>query len=272
MLPDRQLDLFDASGRAAAPSSTPADRPRLVAEALDDFDLVGAIPGASLEDCHGVTREAVRRRLGIAVPALEALCRRFRGFGLEHTVPEQVAALRALAGLGGPAAAAAVTRIVAGDVVQGPGLIEAMRAAAALHCRLPADKCLALLRHPDPIVRAHAADLAGPRADIIAPIVAVLVDLLQDIHGAVARAAACALGRMGRGEARPMLVAMLRDDPSADVIDAVAAVADEQIVVLLGRIARTRPDLSPLATAALEDIDDPRAATLTSSLREALSG
>src|SRR5271157_662487 len=180
--------------------------------------------------------------------------------------------LRALAGLGGPAAAAAVTRIVAGDVVQGPGLIEAMRAAAALHCRLPADKCLALLRHPDPIVRAHAADLAGPRADIIAPIVAVLVDLLQDIHGAVARAAACALGRMGRGEARPMLVAMLRDDPSADVIDAVAAVADEQIVVLLGRIARTRPDLSPLATAALEDIDDPRAATLTSSLREALSG
>jgi len=93
MLPDRQLDLFDASGRAAAPSSTPADRPRLVAEALDDFDLVGAIPGASLEDCHGVTREAVRRRLGIAVPALEALCRRFRGFGLEHTVPEQVAAL-----------------------------------------------------------------------------------------------------------------------------------------------------------------------------------
>src|SRR5271166_1856251 len=57
--------------------------------------------------------------------------------------------LRALAGLGGPAAAAAVTRIVAGDVVQGPGLIEAMRAAAALHCRLPADKCLALLRHPD---------------------------------------------------------------------------------------------------------------------------
>src|SRR5271166_3744374 len=120
MLPDRQLDLFDAAGRGADPSRMPADRPRLIAEALNDDDLVAAIPGASLEDCHAVTREAVRRRLGVAVSALEALCRRFRGFGLEHTVPEQVAALQALAGLGGPEAAAAVTRIIAGDVVQGP--------------------------------------------------------------------------------------------------------------------------------------------------------
>ena len=69
-----------------------------------------------------------------------------------------------------------------------------------------------------------------------------------------------------------MLLRMLRDDPSADVIDAVTAVADEQIVVLLGRIARTRPDLAPLATAALDDIDDPRAAALASALREARSG
>jgi len=268
MLPDRQPDLFDAAGRAAAPSRTPAERPRLIAEALSDDELVAAIPGASLEDCHAVTCEAVRRRLGVAVPVLEALCRRFRGFGLEHTVPEQVAALQALAGLGGPEAAAAVTRIIAGDVVQGPGVIEAMRAATALRCRLPTDKCVALLRHPDPTVRAHAADLAGPRADTIDPVTAVLVDLLQDLHGAVARAAACALGRVGRGEARPVLVGMLRDDPSADVIDAVAAVADEQIVVLLGRIARTRPDLAPLATAALDDIDDPRAAALASTLRE----
>ena len=271
MLPDRQLDLFDASGHAAPGPPTLADRPLLITEALNDDDLVAAIPGASLEDCCAVTREAVRRRLGVAVPALEALCRRFRGFGLEHTVPEQVAALQALAGLGGPEAAAAVTRIIAGDIVQGPGVIEVMRAAVVLRCRLPADKCFRLLRHPDPTVRAHAAHLASPRAGIIDPITAVLVDLLQDLNGAVARAAAFALGRVGRGEARPMLLRMLREDPSADVIDAAVAVADEQIIVLLGRIARTRPELAPVASAALDDIDDPRAAALASALRGAQS-
>ena len=65
-----------------------------------------------------------------------------------------------------------------------------------------------------------------------------------------------------------MLLRMLLEDPSADVIDAIAAVADEQVVVTLGRIARTRPDLAPVATAALDEIDDPRAAALASALRE----
>ena len=36
-----------------------------------------------------------RRRLTSAIPALEGLCRRFKGFGLEHAVPEQIAALNA---------------------------------------------------------------------------------------------------------------------------------------------------------------------------------
>jgi hypothetical protein len=45
--------------------------------------------------------EAGRRRLVGATAALEALCRRFKGFGTEHAVPEQIAALGALAGIGG---------------------------------------------------------------------------------------------------------------------------------------------------------------------------
>ena len=52
-----------------------------------------------------------------AVVALEALCRRFRGFGLEHPVPEQTAALETLAEIGGTEAARAVKRIALSEAV-----------------------------------------------------------------------------------------------------------------------------------------------------------
>ena len=55
----------------------------------------------------------------------------------------------------------------------------------------------------------------------------LLVDLLDDLHGPVAVAAGCALGRAGRIEARPMLARLLRDEPTEEVIEAVSAVADE---------------------------------------------
>ena len=96
---------------------------------LDDASLIAAIPGASLANCHALVTDAVRRRLAAAVPALESLCRRFRGFGLHHAVPEQVAALTALAALGGRGAGAAAARIIVDDVVQGPGLASAISAA-----------------------------------------------------------------------------------------------------------------------------------------------
>jgi hypothetical protein len=43
---------------------------------------------------------------------LEALCRRFQGSGIEHAVPEQTAALEALARIGRSDAAHAVRRII----------------------------------------------------------------------------------------------------------------------------------------------------------------
>ena len=55
-----------------------------------------------------------------------------------------------------------------------------------------------------------------------------MIDLLDDLNQAVARSAACALGQMGRIEARPMLARVLREEPSEEVIDAVSPVADEE--------------------------------------------
>jgi hypothetical protein len=264
LMSDRQLDLFSASGiRPDDRAATPIERDRLVPSGLDEPTLIAAIPEASLADCHALSTEAGRRRLIAAIPALEALCRRFKGFGLEHPVPEQIAALRALAMIGTRDGVAAVTRIMADSVVQGPGLRDAVSAAAHLGCSLPPTVALALLRHDDVRVRAAACRCARPHADVIQ----LLIELLDDLNGPVATAAACALGRAGGIEARPALARLLHEEPTIEVIDAIAPVADENCAVQLGRIARTMPALSAAAVDALDAIDSPRAKLVVSAIR-----
>jgi hypothetical protein len=53
--------------------------------------------------------------------------------------------------------------------------------------------------------------------------------------------------------------AIFARNPSAQIIDALAPIADEECVILLGRVARTVPDLSSAAFDALDAIDHPRA-------------
>lgn len=255
---ERQLDLFAAGGTTpptpAASAPAPVQPSPPAASELANEALIAAIADAHVAYCDDLAQEAMRRRLVAAVPALEALCRRFKGFGLHHAVPEQTACVRALAGIGGRDAAEAITCTIVDQVVQGPGLTAVVQAAARLECRLPAAISLQLLRHADPLVRADAARCARPGAEVCE----VLVDLLGDLHDTVATAAACALGRMGRIEGRPVLLRVLRAEPSAEVIDAVGFIADEECIVLLGRIARTWPDLAACAMAALEQIAEGR--------------
>jgi hypothetical protein len=176
----QQLDLFSAAGRPAADGTAAhVELSRLVPSNLDDSALVVALPGARVVDCHALCAEAGRRRLIAAIPALEALCRRFKGFGLEHGVPEQIAALRGLAAISTREAAAAVSRMIAENVVQGPSLHDAVHAAVLLGCRLPPAVSLPLLRHHDARVRAGACRVARPYGDVML----VLVDLLDDLHG-----------------------------------------------------------------------------------------
>jgi len=180
-------------------------------------------------------------------------------------VPEQIAALHGLAAIGSREAAASVSRIIADNVVQGPALHDAVQAAVVLKCRFPPAVSLSLLRHNDPRVRAAACQCIRPHADITP----LLVDLLDDLHGLVAVAAACALGRAGRTEAVPILARLLRQEPTAEVIDAISSLADEDCIVQLGRIARTDPALSTAAMDALEAIDSPRAQAIAKTVRDA---
>ena len=229
---------------------------------LGDAALVAAIMEAGLADAPLLAAEAGRRRLAAAVPALEGVCRRFAGFGLERAIPEQVAALEALAAIGGPAAARAVARIITNGAVQGPAVTVAVSAAVRLDCELPVAVVLALLRHADRSVRAAACRCVRTWPEAVP----VLIELLDDLNGDVSGSAACALGRLGRTEARPSLVRLLRTAPSPEVIDAVASVADEDCVVLLARIARTKRDLASSAIDALHQVDHPRAAQALAAL------
>jgi hypothetical protein len=260
---EQQLDLFAGefvSAGRPSPQGTGGPAPG----EMDDAALIAAIPQSSLADSTALAAEAMRRDLAAAVPALEALCRRFSGFGAERIVPEQAAALAALATIGGRDAAQAVAGMIARGVVQGPGLLAAVMAAARLRATLVADVLQSFLRHAEPGIRAAACGCVCPWPELVP----VFVDLLNDLDRHVARSAACALGRMGRIEARPMLTRLLREQPSEDVLDSVAPIADEDGVVLLGRIVRTRPDLAEAALQALEAIDHPRAAVILAAVRQ----
>lgn len=264
---EQQLDLF-------SPVATEVDRSPPVsikictaASVLDDRALIDAIADSNLCESIALAAEAGRRRLASAIPGLEMLCRRFSGFGIERMVPEQAAALQALAAIGGREAAHAVSQLIVRAVVQGPTLNVAVNAAARIGSALPADVLGSLLRHPDPDVRAGVCACVRRRPELIS----VMIDLLDDLNPIVARSAACALGQIGRIEARPMLAKLLREEPSEEVIDAVSSIADEECMVELGQIARTEPGLSDAALNALDDIDQPRADAIATAVRRVIA-
>jgi len=258
-----QLDLFSVSpgpdGRNSPDCST---GPVIACNTLDDDRLLAATLNAGIRDTVALVAEAGRRRLAAAIPVLDALCRRFTGYGADRIVPEQAAALGAIALIGGRDAAQTLVRLIAMRIVQGPCLRQAVAAAARLGAKLPAGTVLELLRHDDPQIRADAC-----RCTRIWPeAVPLLRDLLDDLHSDARKAAACALARMGRNEVRGLLVRYLREEPTAELVDAIACVADEECAVLLGRLARAVPHLSEAAFDALHSIDHLGARAIAAAL------
>jgi hypothetical protein len=261
---DRQLDFFDdVRPRAPAVSPKPAELPLRDPRALGDQELLGGLEDLPMAECLQRAREIGRRRLPAGVEALEALCRRHAGFGRTRLVPEQAAAIEALRATGGAAAGAAIGRLIGRRLVEGPGLCLAFSAAAALRSPLPPEAVAEHLQSEDACLRAAAARCVRVWPQL-AP---ALIDLLDDRHGEVRTAAACALARMGRREGRLVLVAALGDNPTAELVDALASIADEDIIVVLGRLADRRPELSAVVVAALEDLGEPKAEKVLDRLR-----
>lgn len=232
---------------------------------LGEERLIAGLANARMADSLAIIAEVGRRKSPAAIPALERLCQCFTGFGLNRIIPEQAAVLDALVSIGGRPAAAAVERLISRAALQGPGLTKAVGAAARLGSSLPSGVLSALLRHDDPEVRAAACGCVDGRSPPAAAQAAL--ELLDDLHANVREAAGCALGRMGRKEARDLLTLLLRCKPSAEVIEAIAPIADEECIVLLGRIAREHSSLGPAVLDALDAIDHPRAEKAAAALR-----
>jgi HEAT repeat protein len=258
----QQLDLFAIDRINIEPDGSRA-QPLPRAAEFTDAALIAAIPDAGLTAAPRLAAEASHRRLAGAVPSLEKLCRRLTGFGANMLVPEQLAALEALADIGGEAARQAIARLVAQRIVQGPTLAAALNVVARLGSSLPPSRLEELLNDTEPTVRAAAcrcARSAGPHLGL-------LIKLLEDLHREVAIAAALALGRIGRVEARPLLMSLLRREPSAEIVGALAPIADEEVIVTFGRLARTMPDLAQPILDALDQVGDFRAERVAAALR-----
>jgi hypothetical protein len=259
-----QLDLFSGAGIVPPSTETGAmDWAPLDPSRLSDTELIAVLPRARQAEAPGLAGEAARRGLTDAVPALEALCRRFAGFGRDREVTEQVAAISGLSSLGGDAAKEAVTRLIVSGAVGGPVERVALEAAAGLGCRLPLEKVAGFLRDDDPKVREAACRCARGGAEVIAG----LIDLLADLHTQVAQAAALALGRLGRVEGRAVLLGMLRTAPSEEVIRALAGIAEGDDWVLLGQTAVRVPDLAAVVLEVLDGTDDARATAVAEGVK-----
>ena len=102
----RQPDLFDGRGKDdVVPEPGRSSRPLPAAPAT--------LAEAGPSELGAICSEIGARSLERAVPALEALWRRFVGFGIERPLAEQLAVLAALARLDRPAAGDSLLRELA---------------------------------------------------------------------------------------------------------------------------------------------------------------
>ena len=262
-----QLDLFAERGAVtprhtqnplsstSATSATPVER-------LTDDELLERIPNAGPSDVDGVCTEVVSRSLDAAVPALEALWRRFAGFGIEKPLAEQRAVVDTLARLRCADAHSALRRIVLSRALPASQLPAALQAAALARLALPAAFVGSFLTHADAALRGAAFALTA-RSNVAAD---RLREGLLDPSAENRRLATIALGLRGDPSARQPLYDELMRLPSADIIEAITAVWDEDAIVHLGRCARRHPRLVGAVLDALREIGTSRAETVARRL------
>ncbi len=259
-----QYDLFGAgeAPHSAGTAASPTKPRALAADQMTDEALCASVAMVTLGDAGDILGEVARRRLPDALPQLAALIRRFTGFATRGPIIEQTEALRALVAIGGPDAAAVVRSAIERGEFNRANLPAALRAAAQLAIRLEPSVVEAALRHDVAEIRLAACAFVSARPNLLA----LLVERLADQDEAVRIAAACALGDLGRVEARPILRGLLQTSPSIMIIEAAASVADEAMVVQLGKLAREQACFRDPVVQALEDCDFALAAKIRRDL------
>ena len=254
---DGQPDLFDRRASYGAERvRVPIDRDAgMTASRLTDGELIAILPEANLSNVETLCAEVVSRSLHDAVPALESLWRRFVGFGIRVPFVEQRAVLSTLGRIDADAARAALREIILSKSLPASLLPFALRAAAQAGLTLPTAFVAPLLSHPDAAVREPAFALS-PKAGVGGDL---LRDGLTDSLSSVRRLAAIAMGVRGDADARDGLIAEMASNPSLEVIEALAAIGDDDVIVHLGRCAERHPALAGAIVDVLRDMESAKA-------------
>ena len=208
--------------------------------------------------------EVERRRESTAVPLLVRVCRRHAGFDRSRTVPEVVAALKALTVVGATDAAPAIICFVKQNAFGQASVAAALRYFASVRHRPAAVLLGPHLDHDEAEVREAACILAavvGTRSNIER-----LVELCTDTSAEVMEAALIALGQLGHRPVKKVLESRLQTaavDEIPKIVDALIPVSDEETAVSLGRLVERVSDenVRYVIAEALAELDGRAAVT-----------
>jgi hypothetical protein len=255
-----QLDLFDqpAGNVDTGPVTL---QPSIDPAAMSDEELLQGFANASLGSVKPLAREILRRRPKGWTEAAVSLWVRFLGFGVQSPMPEQVAVLDLVRqSAAAPLLLQLLRRGPIADCLD-PYLLPA---AAVCGVRLPQATVLRGLAHLQPEVRAAAVWVATASK---VP-VKILHPLLSDTVREVRRAAATVIAEVGDAVAREPLLLEMRLQPDRRGLEALSSVANEDVVIRLGQIARQHRAWREIVTEVLQMIDDPKADIVAKRLDE----
>ena len=255
-----QMDLFGDNPTAV--SATSSQPPDVDLQALSDPELLALSPKANLSNVGDLCDEVLNRNLGdAAVPALDALWHRFRGYGDKGALPEQRGALDTLARIETATARQALTRIV--RAAHPDTLLPAvLQAAVTAGVPLPLRQMEPWLDHKLPEVRVCGftlAQKANPPAHL-------LEKGLSDPYPSVRRAALISAGLLEHVFAKRGLLQELDRAPNSQVIEALIGILDEDVLVRLRRCGEQNEALRPFIIDELKATEDPKALKIAMDL------
>ncbi len=257
-----QGDLFEKSIVVTGTHTPSVSNPE--PDTLSGQEVLSLIPKASFSNVEKLCGEVLKRELGnSAVPALEALWNRFRGYGLSGALPEQKFSLKTLARIGTPESQAAITKIVEAPSLPDALLPLALRAAVEVKLALQIHRISPWLDHGITEVRALAYTLLQ-NTD---PPVYILETGLSDPEPSVRMATRVTMGKLGHKKAKKGLLADLEENPTCQIVLALAAIADEDVITHLGRCALKNGSLKTLILDELLALEDPRAVKVVGQIK-----
>ena len=233
---------------------------------LDDLEILARIPATKLSEVEALCEQVMDRGFGDdAVPALEALWRRFFGFGVDGPMREQRCALNALEKIGTEMSRQALVRIVDAPDLFDALLPLALECATKAHLALPAQSITRWLEDTRPEVRELSFMLAR---NCSSPVPRHVLEAgLSDSEASVRRACLLTMGRFGHDRAKSGLLAELERNPSSEIVTALAGILDDDIITRLGRCAMKHERLREQIIEELESSAEPRAFKLVNRLK-----